>query len=373
MSLKIAIVGYKVKLVGKWSPDDTINGLPGSEECAVYASEELAKQGHIVHVYMEPPSKSKWKSKESNPRWFDVDDWIDKSKRPGAKQMEEHNAGEIYDLVLLWRRYDVNFGRIRGKKVFLWPHDCPYPAVGNKIFPKFDGILFLSESQRKQYQNEWLEVDTIPYTICGNGLVPEQFPVEIKERKNPYSIGYFSNYARGLICLILLWPEIKTKYPTATLDIYYGRETWNTMPEQQFNFLISKIEQFKQFGINEKGKVGHLELAKAMSELSIWAYPCLSQAETFCITAIKAQAAGMIPVTTRLAALDETVHPDAPSIKIINNNNDLPQYRDLLFSVFDRIKDEPNIQEERKKYSKFGLQFTWNTAINKWLSLYNNI
>jgi glycosyltransferase involved in cell wall biosynthesis len=54
-------------------------------------------------------------------------------------------------------------------------------------------------------------------------------------------------------------------------------------------------------------RVGQDELAKAFLEAKVWTYPTWFT-ETFCITAIEAQAAGCIPVTSALAALNETVH-----------------------------------------------------------------
>ena len=64
--MKIAILGYQNNLVAPWDPDTTKTGLPGSEECVVYASMELAKRGHEVIVFMDPPRNSIWKTKRQN-------------------------------------------------------------------------------------------------------------------------------------------------------------------------------------------------------------------------------------------------------------------------------------------------------------------
>lgn len=354
--LKIAILGYKVDLIGKWDPFNTIKGLPGSEECAVYSSQELANRGHQVTVYMDPPEKSIWKSPFSNPRWLPEHLW---------------NASdniESYDLVLMWRRFDVVTGRRRGKIVFFWPHDSSIKPPPNINFPNFDGICILSQHQWNQYNELWPGFNKIPYTICGNGILLEHFKSPISYN-NPHSIGYFSNYARGLIILIILWPDIKNKFPNATLDVYYGRETWNTMPPNLFQFVIQKLGEYKNMGVTEHGKIGHLELAKAMESTSMLAYPCVAMGETFCITVVKAQAAGMIPVTTRIAALNETVHPDAPCINLIKNNNDIPVYRDLLFSAMERVSST-DTKDERLKYINFASKFTWKNCVDKWLHLY---
>lgn len=361
--LKIAILGYKIPLVGKWDPFNTTAGLPGSEECAVYASEELARRGHIVTIYMDPPEESIWKSPFSNPRWLPEDMFhINENK-------------DYYDLILMWRRSDIDTGRKRSDLVFLWPHDSPCYRPGS-IFPNFDGVCVLSEHHRRQFQDAFCGFDKIPYTICGNGILLEQFDKPMNFT-NPYSIGYFSNYARGLSVLMMIWPEIKAEFPEATLSICYGRQTWNTMSPQNLEALVNKIEEYKNLGVTEHGKVGHLELTSIMQNTSIWAYSAnqLGLSETFCITAIKCQAAGCIPVTTRIGALNETVHPEAPSSPNITSMESVQQYKEVLLRTLRRIRDgdQDEIKAEREKYIQFAHKFSWAACVDKWLNFYNSI
>jgi len=359
--MKIAILGYKIPLMGKWDPFDTVTGLPGSEECAVYASEELVRRGHHVTLYMSPPDESIWKSPFSNPRWLPED----------LFHVSENK--DYYDLVLMWRRFDVGTGRKRSKTVFLWPHDSPGVPPGT-LFPNFDGVCILSEHHRRQFLAAFKGFDKIPYTICGNGIVPEQFN-EPMNFTNPYSIGYFSNYARGLGILILIWPEIKAEFPEATLSICYGRETWGTLAPEALQLLVTKIEQYKDLGVTEHGKVGHQELASIMQKTSIWSYSCSALGETFCITAVKCQASGCIPVTTRIAALDETVHPEAPSSPNITSMESIQQYKEVLLQTLRRIRDtDPEIiKAERQKYIDFAHKFSWAACVDKWLDFYDRI
>lgn len=361
--LNIAIIGYKSDLMGHWDPSGVLTGLPGSEECAVYASNELARRGHKVTVFMNPSPESVWRCDLSNPRWLSVDDY-DKSNIK-------------YDLVMMWRRFDVDTGRQHGKIVFFWPHDSPQ-LPPNKLFPpfpKFDGICILSEHHRGQF-NKWPGFCEIPYIVSGNGIVPDQFQQPMNFT-NPYSVGYFSNYARGLVVLMLIWPDIRKEFPQATLSICYGRETWGTMPPNEFDFVVNKIMEYNDIGVIEHGKIGHRELACIMQKTSVWAYPCnyLGETETFCITAVKCQASGCIPVTTRIGALNETVHPDAPSSQNIKSINDVEAYKNTLLAQLRRIGNtDPNIiKHEREKYINFSKTFSWAACVDKWLTLYSQI
>lgn len=126
------------------------------------------------------------------------------------------------------------------------------------------------------------------------------------KRKN--SVGYFSAYYRGLECLLRMWPAIRARVPDATLDVYYGWESWVAIQgEDDFYLRMSKkFEELKDQGVTVHGRVSHEELAKAMKEIQVWAYPT-EFPEIHCITALKAQEAGCYPVVTDVAALKETV------------------------------------------------------------------
>jgi glycosyltransferase involved in cell wall biosynthesis len=130
--------------------------------------------------------------------------------------------------------------------------------------------------------------------------------------KRKHSVGYFSSYDRGLECLLDMWPEIHKRVSDATLDIYYGWDTFdaahrsNPLKMKWKWQMIRKLYSLKDMGVAEHGRVSHEELAKAMKEIEVWAYPT-EFTEIHCITALKAQEAGCYPIVTAVAALNETV------------------------------------------------------------------
>lgn len=128
--------------------------------------------------------------------------------------------------------------------------------------------------------------------------------------KTPHSVGYFSAYYRGLECLLKMWPAIRAEVPDAVLDIYYGWESWDAMEGANGvafkQRILTALDQLKDQGVTEHGRVSHEELAQAMKATQVWAYPT-EFAEIHCITALKAQEAGCWPVVTDVAALKETV------------------------------------------------------------------
>lgn len=130
--------------------------------------------------------------------------------------------------------------------------------------------------------------------------------------KRPHSVGYFSSYDRGLECLLGMWLKIREQVPDATLDIYYGWDSFdkankgNTERMRWKWGIIKKLHELKAHGVTEHGRVSHEELAQKMKEIQVWAYPT-EFTEIHCITALKAQEAGCYPIVTEVAALKETV------------------------------------------------------------------
>lgn len=126
--------------------------------------------------------------------------------------------------------------------------------------------------------------------------------------KRPNSVGYFSAYYRGLECLLDMWPKIRESVPDATLDVYYGWESWVALEGEDdfYHRMEAKFKALASEGVTVHGRVSHKELATAMNKIQVWAYPTQFE-EIHCITALKAQEAGCYPVVTSVGALKETV------------------------------------------------------------------
>lgn len=126
--------------------------------------------------------------------------------------------------------------------------------------------------------------------------------------KRNHSVGYFSAYYRGLEVLLDMWPAIRKFVPDATLDIAYGWNSWVGIEGKNdfFNKMEAKFLEMEDQGVTVHGRLSHVALAKLMKDTQVWAYPT-EFAEINCITALKAQEAGMYPVVTQVGALNEVV------------------------------------------------------------------
>ena len=255
----------------------------------IYISQKLAKLGYRVIVLANPPENSSYSLPNANPRFVSMD------------YKEEIN----FDIAISWRQPWIGKElRKRASKVYLWPHDIYLVHVTNEQINSFDDVLWISNWQREN----WISKNPafVTFTkIFGNGVNPDQFE-SVQKRKNPYACIYGSNYAQGLEILLDNWPEIKRQFPRASLDIYYGWQHWGMLAPEKEAKMRLQITLLRLLDVHEHGLVGHDELNKAYEQASIWTYPCILT-ETFCITALRAQFAGALPVIIEGSALNETV------------------------------------------------------------------
>ncbi len=332
-----------------WDPDTVNEGMGGSEEAVIYMSQELAQLGNNVIVYAKPPTDSKYRASSANPRFVDF-----------------HEQQIPLDVAIIWRYPELTLSfKHLSKKIYLWPHDTLCHQINDFVISSIDDVLWLSQWQRSQWIKMCPQFQKYSH-IFGNGILPNQFS-EVTERNNPYSCIYGSNYGRGLSLLLQIWPQIKTRFPKATLDIYYGCKTWGVLSKTEEEEILQSISSLEALDVKEHGRVGQEELNKAYNLASLWTYPCVFP-ETYCITALRAQASGAIPVVIKGTALHETV-------KFGYETNDSDKYLELLLHAMENISSvslnerKQMAQETRDRHSWKQVALQWNELFNQDLKL----
>ena len=104
------------------------------------------------------------------------------------------------------------------------------------------------------------------------------------------------------------------------------------------------------------GGVDQPTLHAAMRRASVWAYANTGDVETYCITAVKMQAAGVIPVATDAGALREVICHDVELFPA----SDLPERaEDFVQGIIDALQVPPTV-DERLSVRRFALEhFDW--------------
>lgn len=340
----IGIYTFAVNGQKAWDPSSVKTGITGSEEAVIYMSEELAKLGYQVVVIGSPPENSPYSAPEANPRYVPFD----------------YKPEQKFDIAISWRMPDAA-KRLRevAKKVYLWPHDTYHWVLSEEQINGFDDVFWLSEWQREQ----WIQVNGAfnQFTkVIANGINLDQFE-PLRERENPYSCIYGSNYGRGLEVLLDIWPKVRKAYPKATLDIYYGWNHWGLLTADKEIKMRAQLALLKNYGVTDHGQVGHEELNRAYSKASYWTYPCTAP-EVNPITALRAQYAGAFPVIVKGTGLTE----------IVKSGYLCESSTDYLAAILTALSQAETFEFENrvKLREHIGKEFTWAKVAEKWKAVF---
>lgn len=188
---------------------------------------------------------------------------------------------------------------------------------------------------------------------------------------NPKWAIWTSSYDRGLSNLLEIWPDVIKEVPDAKLHIFYGWKLFHHFHKENPERMawMDKINKMMtQKGVTHHGRVPQPEIQKWYKKCGIWAYPTHFY-EINCISAIKAQLWGSVPVHTGFAALDTTVKYGKKVEGEIYENVALSpelkkKYTKALIEAF---KDEEWQASERKLMGPWARKkFSWKSVAKQW-------
>lgn len=345
----------------------TTSMLGGSEEAVVYLSKALTNIGRNVRVYGVLPPLTVPGLDENGIDW---------------QPFSEFNPQDEHGTLVVWRATGFLLNLMQGKaelaaqrdagdenavpyagigRSSLWLHDRSL-GVGNKqlamqICKAVDSIIVLSDHHKKQIINE-CGGDPGNFVVLSNGIVASDFEKlrDLWPKRDPNRIIYSSCPSRGLRVLLDQWPKIKEACPEAYLDVYYD---WSMLERAQpdlYADIVKKYESVKHLAVTHHGGVGHQELHTALATANVWAYSHFenTDVETFCISAVKATAAGCEVITSRAGAIPE-VAPDATFV-------DAEQYGEAVIKA---IKSPTTDEERLSKAEKAIERFDWQAVAER--------
>lgn len=276
-----------------WSPRTfEREGLGGSETAIIGLGEGFAKLGKQVSVFSTISDEGYYNSV----RYRDQSRFV-----PGIRS----------DVLIAWRAPELIDNQVNASRSILWMHDTD---VGDRLTParaaKFESIVVLTEWHKQHMLQMYPFLEPEKLVVIPNGVNLSLFagPAPVRDKNR---VVYSSSPDRGLDTILeFIWPRVLEQVPEAELHIYYG---WNNF--DKFLPVFPHLAEFKNkvMGLISKsrnvvqhGRVDQKTLAREMRGGNIWLYPT-SFTETYCITAVEAQLAGLHPITNNLAALSETV------------------------------------------------------------------
>jgi hypothetical protein len=226
-----------------------------------------------------------------------------------------------------------------------------------------DKVILLSKYHRTCYP--MIPEEKVLYS--GNGIDAEEFDDYDGIERDPHKMVYQSSHVRGLQFLYEIWPDIKKAVPDATLDVYYGWYSYdkiNAGNPERMAWKDRMVQQERSLdGVTDHGKVDQLEIVRAASGAGIWAYPTTFP-EIYCITAVKCQAAGAVPVCSDYAALDEMVQYGEKIPLYPITEQKLEHYKDRLIWWLQHPEEQ---DKQRLAMKEWARTLTWRNTAEGWI------
>lgn len=335
-----------------WGPSSLTGGTGGSEEAVIRLKDEFEKLGWTVHVYATP-------GPDVSDTWHNY--WT-------------FNPNDEFDVVVAWRMpwfFDAN---VKARKKYLWLHDVmPKGEFTPERLDNLDKVIVLSDYHRSLFPN----IPDNKIFLSSNGITPEEFEkYDDKLPRNPKRVIWMSSHVRGLELLYDIWPDVKKAVPDATLDIYYGWESFINVQKdnpERMNWMSYMQKREKELeGVTDHGKIGQDQIVQEIFRSGVWAYPC-PFSEIYCITAVKAQAGGAVPVSSNFAALDETVQfgtkipmkAQAEEVPAGHwDRKDIESYKQALIEMLQKPKLQEKIRPEMMKWAR---TLSWAKTAKQWI------
>jgi len=349
-----------------WNPETfAAGGHGGAETCIIKLAPFFAADGWRVVVFGTPGD---YRGLHEGVEWWNSDEYL---------------PGEQFHTLVSSRSLVPFDGTPLAKVKLLWMHDVNVGPEEREALMRPDKVIGLTN----WHANHLRTLYGLPknkMTVLPNGIDLTRFNKKDWDKSKKHKFIYSSSPDRGLESLLGLWPIIKNSWPDAELNIFYGWDLIDkiiqshrnrgsvTHLEELRNRCLGQIEALggKEGGIIQHGRVNQKKLAKEMAKCSIWTYPT-DFMETFCITALEMQMAGVIPLASNLAALQETINPDVPRVTGWPRNT---SYQKQFLKTLNAMVNQPEWQESiREENREFASQYSWENVYGKWNDLISSL
>jgi glycosyltransferase involved in cell wall biosynthesis/lipopolysaccharide biosynthesis regulator YciM len=280
------------------------------------------------------------------------------------------------DVIISSRWFEPFYHEDYSKKI-IWYQDAFFglPNDYQEIFKK-TSLIVCSSLWHKHYILERLcrLISKENLKIIPLGIRKNLFKKNIERNLN--QVVYSSNPDRGLESLIDMWPTICESITNINLIVTYGWEgltTWSTDSSwyQSINRLKTKcFNQAEKFGnIKFTGRLNKNDLAEVMLSSSILVYPN-NFWETFCLTALEAQAAGLPIITTDIGALSTVVNREFNIL--LQGSPDSSKYqKDFIENLCEIINNKEDLNRRSLGNLKYieSINCDWEDINKMWIKL----
>jgi glycosyltransferase involved in cell wall biosynthesis len=353
------VVIYTGQSWEKWDWKKLETGIGGSENWVVYLAREFVKLGYRVTAFIDCETES-------------VDQGVKYLKYTEYPNYIEQN---FIDFFISSRVTDPFSHKIRYGRNFVMIHDIW--LLGGKeaklYLPMVYKYICLSDWHR-DFVSDYHGLSKEKISIVPHGVDFNRYNKKLE--RHPHRLIYSSSPDRGLDTLLYCFDFLKKDIPDLELHVFYGFYNWSEAIKvrnnpQELAWCNSIIEAMKKPGVFDHGRVGQQELADWQMQSSLWAYPTDFE-ETFCITAIECQAAGLPIIASNYAGLKTTVKNSAMLLGNGTKGQSLTkEYREEFIKHCHDILTNKNTWEYWSQKSLNNVKkYTWANTAKEWQKLF---
>ena len=232
----------------------------------------------------------------------------------------------------------------------------------------WSATVFVSEFQKASFVEKW-QMDG---PVLRNAISPVlESKLRIKpsfaERGEPPVLVYASAPGRGLDFLLMAFPTIRKLVPGAILRVFSDQAMYQVEPEKDEYSVYYEVARNLP-GVEYVGGVSQAELADALLEADIWAYPTIF-VETSCIVMMEAGAAGCLLLTSSKGALRETGGGFGRIMNVSSSRAGWSlTYARHLASEVGRLRKDPNGHRQimERQMHWFRETCNWDNRAREW-------
>ncbi|GEM_PF-4990961 len=325
------------------------DALGGSESALIFLARACAERGHRVVVYCPCTQPGRYDGVEyRSHREFFFANALTPPK------------------VLIASRFDMYLpATTRARRKLLWAHDVASLPIYNHLThtaPTFDELICLSEYHRASWR-ERLALRPEQIFLTTNGFDPTLFSTPTTARKK--QLIYTSRPSRGLDICVKVTAALQHEFPDLSLlACTYTPYTNQVADDPEVKALQQLLTQpFIHF----HGGLDKTALARALQESLLMLYPNTSGAETSCIAAIEAMAAGCPVITSDRGALPETVPHQVGGI-VVPRAEENALVESLAAAAATLLRDTNAREQLSHSARRYACErFPWSVVAEQWL------
>ena len=330
-------------------------GLTGTDLSFCMISQELQKLGHEIHMFTEHAQPNNKPEMWENCKLYSF--------------IDRHTViDESFDAVISINEPDA-FRGVNDKPLRIcWQflNDFTYCHSGFDDF--VDSWLSVCEMHMKHLKS--LSPKPEKWSVVPLGCSPEVY----EDKRVPGRVIWTSSCDRGLHWLLSQWPQIKQAVPEATLKIFYHfnyGDILNIEPNsttnhphvvemgQRLRYVKEAIKRLKQLGVEQVGSVSRIDMAREISEASVFAFSADTVAftEGFSVSTMENHAGFTVPVMTDVDCLG-SIYNNSGAVVIKSPVRDhLPEFTS---AVIKSLTDKKFADSVISKCRKFADNYTWD-------------